>query len=117
MAGMGTYQGLLNHGHITIAPQGKFGLGNAVLVEFVFTLLLTLCVLNVALPKAAQGNEYFGLAIGGAVFSGIYACKNISGGVMNPAVAIAAGVGHPDSWANILPYICGHLFAAVVAAA
>jgi len=116
VAGMGTYQGLLGHGQIHIQPQGDFGLVEAVLVEFIFVLLWTLCVLNVNLPKIAQGNEYFGLAIGGAVLSGIYATKNISGAVLNPAVAIAAGVGS-TSWTYILPYIIGHMVAAVIAAA
>ena len=50
-------------------------------------------VLNVAASKGQEGkNKYFGLAIGLVIVAGGYAAGAVSGGVLNPAVAIAVDV-------------------------
>lgn len=60
----------------------------ALIAESLFTFLLCSVVLHVAAHKKTQGNQYFGLAIGGIVLAGAFAVGNISGGAFNPAVGI-----------------------------
>lgn len=61
----------------------------ALLVEIVFTFLLVLTILLVAADKRVKGNQYFGLAIGGALMAAAFAGGPLSGGAFNPAVGIA----------------------------
>lgn len=61
----------------------------AVVAEFVFTTMLLMTVLCVATSSKVTGNSYFGIAIGWAVLAGGIAVNDISGGVFNPAIAIA----------------------------
>lgn len=64
------------------------GLWMAVLVEVLFTFLLTLVILNVATCKRTAGNAYFGIAIGFTILAGAAAGGAISGGAYNPAVGV-----------------------------
>lgn len=60
----------------------------AFIAEGLFTFLLCSVVLHVAAHKKTQGNQYYGLAIGGIVLAGAFAVGSISGGAFNPAVGI-----------------------------
>lgn len=60
----------------------------ALVAEIAFTFSLVLVIFNVAASDATKNNHYFGLAIGGAVLAGAVAISTISGGAMNPAVAL-----------------------------
>merc|ERR1719271_2244779 len=62
------------------------------IVEVLYTCMLCFVVLNVAATKAAQGHEFYGLAIGFVIIAGGYAAGNISGGAFNPAVALGIDV-------------------------
>lgn len=74
-------------GRNTSAPSPYQGwLGPALAVEFLFTFLLVLVVLNVATSKHCEGRGFYGLAIGGALAAGIIAAGWVSGGAYNPAV-------------------------------
>lgn len=85
--------------------------------EFLFTFLLLITVLNVGTAEEVAGNSYFGIAIGFVIIAGQIAVADISGSVLNPAVAIAlpliGGCGHHwDFWI----YLTAEFLAAPAAA-
>ena len=88
----------------------------ALLVEFLFTFALVFVVLNTATAKGTAGNSFYGLAIGFTVMSGAYAVGNISGGALNPAVAVGISVIGLAAWPSIWVYWLAE-FAAGAAAA
>ncbi len=71
---------------------GVKSVGDALIVEFLFTFALAWVVLNVATAAGNEGNSFYGLAIGFTVVTGAYAVGAVSGGAFNPAVAIGATV-------------------------
>lgn len=97
---------------ISLAPT----LSPALMAEFVFTLMLAFVVLSVATVKQVEGNSYFGLAIGGTVTTGALAVGGISGGVFNPAVAVALYAIGILPMTLLLPYVGVQIVAGVVAA-
>jgi len=104
-------------------PHGEvqFGVEQALLSEFLWTFMLCFVVLNVACAKATSGNQYYGLAIGFVIVSGAYSVGPISGGCLNPAVALGIDVGSlinpkaPCAWNSGL-YLLVELVAGAVAA-
>lgn len=93
---------------------------SALLAEVVFTFLLILVILQVALARRTQGNPYFGIAIGLTVTVGIAAVGGISGAAFNPVVALAALVVEgrfadwPHAWVWVVGPLAGSLLAAAV---
>lgn len=85
----------------------------AILVECFFSAALIITVLTVATTESASGNSYFGLAIGFIVLASIVAVADISGGVFNPAIAIAlpslSGTDTSDIWVYIIGEVLGSL--------
>lgn len=79
---------------VSVAPGTGVTWMTAFFAEALFTFLLVTVVLHVAVSKKTQGNQYFGLAIGGAVLIGAYAVGSISGGAFNPAVGVAPNLTH-----------------------
>ena len=67
-------------------------LNRALVAEIMFTFALVWVILQVATTKASEGNSYFGIAIGSIVAGGVYAVGGVSGGVFNPAVAVAVSI-------------------------
>lgn len=96
---------------------GSFETGPALLAEIIFTFGLTYTVLMVATAKKTAGNPYFGIAIGGMVMAGAYSVGSISGGVFNPAVAIALPIMGKIAWSSIWIYFVANFAAAILAAA
>jgi len=88
----------------------------AFLAELAFTFALAYVVLNVATATETSGNSYFGLAIGFTVLVGAYAVGGISGGVFNPAVAVAISLMGLSSWANIWIFLVAGFLGAALAA-
>jgi aquaporin Z len=90
----------------------------AIAAEFMFTFLLVLTVLNVATNEKISGNSYFGVAIGFSVIAGAIASGDISGGVLNPAIAFAlplyTGKDQDDIWMYLLGESLGGMCAAAV---
>ena len=70
--------------------------------EILFTFLLVFVILNVALNKNLEGNQFYGLAIGLTVTAGAFAVGNISGAVFNPAVSFG-----PSLFSFIDPQVVG----------
>ncbi len=102
------------------APAPEAGLVTVLLAEGLFTLALSLVVLNVATDDATAGNSYYGLAIGFTVLVGIFAVGATSGGVFNPAVGtgpilIDALVGE-GAFDQLWIYWVGPLLGSVAAA-
>jgi len=94
----------------------------ALLVEVIFTFMLALVVLNVAVSKETHGNSFYGLAIGFTIAVGVFAGGSISGGVYNPAVGtgsslINAFIGGGDLtklWLYLVGPLTGGALAALV---
>jgi aquaporin Z len=91
-------------------------MGPSLLAEFLFTFALCYVVLNTATAKGTAGNSFYGLAIGFTVVVGVFAVANVSGGALNPAVALGATMLGLVAWSKIWIYLVAELVAAVVAA-
>ncbi|MCW5937936.1 MAG: aquaporin [Fimbriimonadaceae bacterium] len=116
----GAYLGMAVTGHTTpIAPGAGVQTLPALLVEVIFTFILVLVVFNVAVNPKAQGNSYFGLAIGAVIVAGAYAGGGISGGAFNPAVGTGLTIAHALSggggWENLWLYLVGPLLGGTLA--
>jgi len=99
----------------TVIPSNK--LAAALTVEFLFTFILALVILNVATAKGTSGNSFYGLAIGITVMAGAIAGGGISGGAFNPAVGIAVtamGVPVQNLWLYLVGPFAGGAVAALV---
>ena len=97
---------------VTLAPS----VPAAFTAEFLFTFALAYVVLNVATAKATAGNSYFGLAIGFTVVAGAFAVGHVSGGALNPAVAIGAMIMGMLPWGTLWLYLAAQLLGAGAAA-
>jgi aquaporin Z len=87
----------------------------AAVAELLFTFALCYVVLNVATSKDQARNGFFGLAIGFTVVAGAFAIGAVSGGSLNPAVTLGAGVGGLFAWSTIWIYFLVQLGAGVAA--
>lgn len=87
-------------------PAPRYSFLALILIELLFTFLLTFVVLGVAVREEVKGNNYFGLAIGLALLAGISVAGAITGGVLNPAVALGTYIsGFPKLPAGIMPLL------------
>ena len=77
-------------GHpVEVAPAESTTVLKAIVGEAVATFALAYVVLHTATSKAAEGNSYFGLAIGSTVAVFAVAMGPITGGAFNPAVGLS----------------------------
>lgn len=90
--------------------------GKIFIAEFIFTAALAYVVLNVATAKKAEGNSYYGLAIGATVMVAALCVGPVSGGAFNPAVAVAACVSGLFAWSQLWIYIVACLAGGIVGA-
>jgi aquaporin Z len=100
----------------TLAISGAHAIVAAMLAEFFFTFALVYVVLNVATSKDQPGNQFFGLAIGFTVVTGVAAVGSISGGAFNPAVAFGAMLMGLINWGDFYIYLIGNLLGGALAA-
>lgn len=89
---------------------------SALVAELLFTFALCYVVLNVATAKGTAGNSFYGLAIGFTVMAGAFAVGGVSGGVFNPAVAVAITALGLAKLSNIWIYLVANFAAAALAA-
>jgi aquaporin Z len=98
---------------VTAAPREIFP---TLLAEFFYTFALAWVVLNVATAKGTAGNSFYGLAIGFTVLVNAYAIGGVSGGAINPAVAIGQMAMGLVTVGNIWIYLVAEFAGAAVAA-
>lgn len=115
-------------GHaLPVQPAAAYLWGHAAIAEAIYTFVLCFVVLNVAtLPDdlacgdGGKARHFYGLAIGFAVVGGALAAGPVSGGVLNPAVAIgldtAFAVHAGGQWINWIAYTLMQLTGASLAA-
>jgi len=103
-----------------VGPEGitvvQLEPGKIFLAEIIFTAALAYVVLNTATGKKAEGNSYFGFAIGATVMVGALSVGPVSGGAFNPAVAVAACVSGLFAWSQLWIYIVAGLAGGAIAA-
>ena len=90
--------------------------GKIFLAEILFTAALVFVVLNVATAKKAEGNSYYGLAIGATVMVAALCVGPVSGGAFNPAVAVAACISGLFAWSQLWIYVVACLAGGVLGA-
>jgi aquaporin Z len=88
----------------------------ALTAEFLGTFALVMVVLTTAVSSRAEGNSYFGLAIGFTVGAMAFAFGSISGGAFNPAVAFGGSLAGLFSWGDLWIYLLANIAASFVAA-
>ena len=103
-------------------PQGLKSITPATLeypkvitAEFLFTFALIWVILNVAISKKTEGNQFYGLAIGSIVAAGAYAVGPISLAAFNPAVTVALAINGFLPWSAVPIYIATQAVAACTA--
>jgi aquaporin Z len=87
----------------------------AAVVEVLFTFALCYVMVNVATSKDQRNNGFFGLAIGFTLVAAAFAIGGISGGALNPAVALGAATAGLFAWSTVWVYILVELAAGVAA--
>mmetsp|Transcript_145525 Transcript_145525/g.267457 ORF Transcript_145525/g.267457 Transcript_145525/m.267457 type:complete len:427 (-) Transcript_145525:121-1401(-) len=112
---------MLEHGRTFPLNIGDgFGWSQVAVAEIVFTFVLCYVVLAVACVRQEKKlKQLFGFAIGSCVTAGGIAIGNISGGVLNPAVAFSVALASLFSGGNFwhfLPYMCFQFVGAALAA-
>ena len=85
-------------------PVAIANTSNAIIAEALGTFALAFVVITVATTKSLEGNQYFGLAIGGTVLAMALTLGSFSGGAFNPAVALGVAV-HTNNFANLWIYL------------
>lgn len=88
----------------------------AILSEFLGSLAIAYVILNVTTSKNTQGNDYYGIAIGLSYAAVSSAFGEISGGILNPALALAVGITKLSSFSNLWIYWVGQFLGGVMAA-
>lgn len=83
--------------------------GQAFLLEFLFTMFLVITVLNTAVAEATKGNNYFGFAIGSALFVGATSIGPYTGAALNPAVGLGVplAVAGTANWVHVFAPLLG----------
>jgi len=91
---------------IEIGPKATYNWTELGMSETLFTALVAFAFLTVATstmpPSTTKTNFYSGLAIGSTITIGGFAIGAISGGLLNPAVAIGRAVSQVMSQASIV---------------
>ena len=105
-----------------INPQGLENITAATLeypkvitAEFLFTFALMWVILNVAISKKTEGNQFYGLAIGSVVAAGAYAVGSISLAAFNPAVTLCLALNGFLPWSAVPIYMITQAVAACAA--
>jgi aquaporin Z len=88
----------------------------SLIAEFLFTFALSYVVLNVATAKSTSGNSYFGLAIGFTLLVAALTIGDISGGAINPAVAVGITTMGLSGWGDIWIYLVAQVAGGAAAA-
>lgn len=96
-------------------PKATFGWAPIASAEILFTFVLCFVVLCVCTQEEPL-KEYYGLAIGSCVTVGGFAIGAVSGGALNPAVALGASVVHGSTLINGLAFVALEFLGGALAA-
>merc|ERR1740129_2185063 len=100
----------------SLGAAQQVGLFQAASGECLYTAMLCLVVFSVAATKKNQPNNHFGLAIGLTIVGAGSSLGKVSGGVLNPAVAMGILATEPSGSARPFPaLVLGELLGAVLA--
>merc|ERR1740121_3057109 len=88
------YSSVYHGGDVPLGPKGDFGWAEVAIAETVFTSVLCLVVLSVAVSELTKTSDMFGFAIGSCITVGGFAIGGISGGSLNPAVSFGIAAPH-----------------------
>ena len=88
----------------------------ALIAEFIGVTLLAFVFLQVSAVQADAGNLLLARATGFALAAGIFLFVNVSGGLFNPAVAVAMAMAGYSAWADLWQYLLSAILGAVAAA-
>lgn len=88
----------------------------ALVAEFLFTFFLVYVVLNTMTSSKTAGNSYYGMAVGFAYLAGLYGAAPLSGGALNPAVALGMCVMGLENWSGIWIPLLGSFAGAALGA-
>merc|ERR1719227_63010 len=77
-----------------LGPVGVHTWSEVAVAEVIFTFVLCMVVLTVAVSPLTKSDAFFGLAIGSCVTVGGFAIGGISGGSLNPAVSFGIASSH-----------------------
>jgi len=86
-------------------PKAVFGWSAIAAAEIAFTFVLCFVVLCVCTTDTPL-KDFYGLAIGSCVTVGGFAVGAVSGGALNPAVAVGATLVHMGHGGNIVNGLC-----------
>lgn len=118
IAGAGAAAATVGYIYGFTTPTAIESVPRALLAEFLFTFALAYVVLNTATTKGTANNSFYGLAIGMTMFAGVSAIGAISGGALNPAVALGIAimklVPFTDIWIHLVAELAGGAVAALV---
>lgn len=106
---------------LIIAAGANVTVPHAFGVEALFTFMLALVVLCVAVHPKVKGNSFYGAAIGLTILAAAWAGGPVSGGAFNPAIGISsivmdalnAEVAVGYSWVYLAGPVAGGLVAGV----
>lgn len=93
----------------------SFQLIPAIISEFLFTFALVWVILNVAVAKGTSSNEFYAIAIGFVVATGIFSVGSISGASFNPAVNIGLWIHQVIDLKLFVIYTVTQIFASLAA--
>lgn len=89
----------------------------AIVAEVLGTFMLVWVIMNVALAKATEGNQFYGIAIGLTVTGMAFALGEYSGAVFNPAVALGISLMGLSAWNTIWIYLVSSVAGSLLAVA
>lgn len=111
---------LIQGSAFTPQPAAQYSIVSIILAEALFTFALASVVLHSAVAKHTAGNEYYAIAIGLTVMAAAYSIGPITGGVINPAVAIGTIIVDladlPRNFINLVLYTVGAGLGGAIAA-
>lgn len=89
-----SFAGIYGGKTFDLGPMAGHGWAGVGVAELFFTFVLCFTVLCTAVAAPTKSKDMFGLAIGSCVTVGGYAVGGVSGGCLNPAVAIGLSAAH-----------------------
>mmetsp|Transcript_84410 Transcript_84410/g.176687 ORF Transcript_84410/g.176687 Transcript_84410/m.176687 type:complete len:511 (-) Transcript_84410:40-1572(-) len=105
-----------------IGPVQPFSWEYAVAAEVIYTFMLCFVVNNGAVSRRSAGasrddpNQYYALSIGLVIIGGGYSISNISGAILNPAIAMGLSASTGFKWflAWLLAEAVGAILASII---